>query len=380
VPLRIPKMQDHQSLTLHWRSFSWWGRERLSPCLRYKGSQCIWKWLCGTIVNNLPFTIEYLNAPIHRGAQNAEREIGTNGSRQPWQNPWVDGYGSRFAQPRGSRSGFWTGLELNQPVFTVWTRTPGEFPGPVANSSQWEAAIMGIWQENCGLATKRKANKTRDHIWEIAGCMSISKKLGAGPRQWDLLIDLCVTLISDLVSKGHFGTGTWQTPLFSIARNSMQHRTSSGRLGHAKEIVWSTKLRLRKGNSSKLVCISSPQLFHYCSWWCVGAENNKEDALGHRVLLMKMHCDPLTDFLVKPSSATIAHGDPDRAGKRVGRNNTRQFSLQVPGDAESMILGVTSIVNMTMLSIMNAAIASLPDPCRKIWERGGCQDQPNGEC
>jgi len=68
--------------------------------------------------------------------RNAEPEIGTDGSRQTRRNLRVDGYGSGFGPPSVCRSGFWTVLELNRPVFAVQTRTAGALPGPVANSSQ----------------------------------------------------------------------------------------------------------------------------------------------------------------------------------------------------------------------------------------------------
>jgi hypothetical protein len=38
----FPRTQDHQSLRLHWRSFSWWGREGIAIRFAYKGRQ---KWL-----------------------------------------------------------------------------------------------------------------------------------------------------------------------------------------------------------------------------------------------------------------------------------------------------------------------------------------------
>jgi hypothetical protein len=60
---------------------------------------------------------------------------------------------------------------------------------------------MGIWQDKGGLATQRMDNKVRVHVWEIAQSMSIINKQGAGPKQWDLLIDHCVTRISELESK-----------------------------------------------------------------------------------------------------------------------------------------------------------------------------------
>jgi len=71
--------------------------------------------------------------------------------------------------------------------------------------------------------------------------------------------------------------------------------------------------------------------------------------------------------------------DPDIAGKRVGENNTQLFSWHWPGDDESILPIVTSIVNTTILLIVNAAIAGLPEPSRKIRELWGCLEEPNGD-
>jgi hypothetical protein len=79
----------------------------------------------------------------------------------------------------------------------------------------------------------------------------------------------------------------------------------------------------------------------------------------------------LNDFLVEPFSFTIAYVDPDIAGKRVGENNTQLFSWHWPADDELILLIVTSIIDTTILSIVNAAIAGLPDPSRKIQELWG---------
>jgi len=81
---------------------------------------------------------------------------------------------------------------------------------------------------------------------------------------------------------------------------------------------------------------------------------------------IKLRCNTLTDFLVEPFSFTIAYVDPDIGVKRVGENNTQLFSWHWPGDDESILPIVTSIVDTTILSIVNAAIASLPDSSRKI--------------
>ena len=137
VPLRLPKIQDHQLLMLHWRSFSGWGRERLSTCLLYKGCQYIRKWQCSTLVNLLQLTVGYLNATINRKTRHAELEIGPNGCSQTRQNPWVVGYRAGFGPPRSSCSRFWTVLEPNGTVFPVRIRMTGVLPRPVANSKPY---------------------------------------------------------------------------------------------------------------------------------------------------------------------------------------------------------------------------------------------------
>jgi len=38
-PRRLPKIHDQESWTLRWHSFSRWGREHLTFCFAYKGSQ-----------------------------------------------------------------------------------------------------------------------------------------------------------------------------------------------------------------------------------------------------------------------------------------------------------------------------------------------------
>ena len=56
--------------------------------------------------------------------------------------------------------------------------------------SQWAAETFRILQEKGDLTMQQNDNTVREHVWEIAQCMSISYKLGASPEQWDLLIDL----------------------------------------------------------------------------------------------------------------------------------------------------------------------------------------------
>jgi hypothetical protein len=94
-------------------------------------------------------------------------------------------------------------------------------------------------------------------------------------------------------------------------------------------------------------------------------------------LLIMVHCDTSNDFLVEPFSFTIVYVDPDIAGTRVGENNTQPLSWHWPEDDESILPIVTSIVDTTILSIVNAAIAGLPDSSRKIREPCGCVEEHN---
>jgi len=72
---------------------------------------------------------------------NAEPKIGTDESSQTTRNPRVDGYRSGFGPPGVRESGFWTGLELNRPVFAVQTLTAGGLPGPIANTKDASAKL-----------------------------------------------------------------------------------------------------------------------------------------------------------------------------------------------------------------------------------------------
>jgi len=90
--------------------------------------------------------------------RNAQPEIGTDGSSQTLRNREVDGYRSRFGAPGVSGLGFWMGLELNQPIVVVQTRTADGLAGPVANTNDQNTGselrsnsclLPGCW-ENCG--------------------------------------------------------------------------------------------------------------------------------------------------------------------------------------------------------------------------------------
>ena len=92
-----------------------------------------------------------------------------------------------------------------------------------------------------------------------------------------------------------------------------------------------------------------------------------------------MHCDALNDVLVEPFTFTITYVDSNIAGKRVGEKNTQRFSWHWPGDDESILPKVTSIIDTTIMSTVNAAIAGLPDCSSKIRELWGCREEPNAD-
>jgi len=111
----------------------------------------------------------------------------------------------------------------------------------------------------------------------------------------------------------------------------------------------------------------------------VQAALDEKETSGHRSSPTKVRCDPSTNILVKPFSFTIAYVDLDIAGKRVAENNTELFSWHWPGDDELIFSILTSIVDMTILSIVNAAITGLPDHSWNIRKFWGCLKEPNGD-
>jgi len=75
----------------------------------------------------------------------------------------------------------------------------------------------------------------------------------------------------------------------------------------------------------------------------------------------------------------MASADHYITGKRVGGNYTQLFLWHRPADDESLLPIVSSLFNITILSIMNATIAGLPNPSWTIRELGCCQEEPNGD-
>jgi hypothetical protein len=95
--------------------------------------------------------------------------------------------------------------------------------------------------------------------------------------------------------------------------------------------------------------------------------------------LVTLHCDYLTDVYGEPVSFTVAYVDPDIAGKIVGETNTQLFSWDWPANDQSKLQIVTSIIDMTSLSIVNTAITSVPDQSGNSRELWGCRVEPTGD-
>ena len=108
-------------------------------------------------------------------------------------------------------------------------------------------------------------------------------------------------------------------------------------------------------------------------------DDNVEETLDHISLPIKVNCNISTHFLVQSVCSTIAYVDPNVAGKMMGENNAEPDSGHWPPDDESILQIVASIVNMTILSIMNTAIAGLLEHLKIIQEVWCCWEESNGD-
>jgi len=159
----------------------------------------------------------------------------------------------------------------------------------------------------------------------------------------------------------------------------MQHWMSTRRLAFTEGRICSMKPRQGRGISCMSVYISSPRCFFCSSWWCGDNEDDEEETTIHSLTPIKDCCDTSTHFFVETCSFTIIYVDPDIAGKRVGEDNTQLFSWHWPGDDESILLIVASIVNTDTLSMVNAASAGLQHTRRIIRALWGFQEEANGD-
>jgi len=83
----------------------------------------------------LQITVMYLTATINWKTPNWETQIEIDVPSLTRQNLRVDGYHYRFAPPRNTDSGGWTGLWPNWNICQVQIWTTGRLCGPSANTS-----------------------------------------------------------------------------------------------------------------------------------------------------------------------------------------------------------------------------------------------------
>jgi len=86
---------------------------------------------------------------------------------------------------------------------------------------------------------------------------------------------------------------------------------------------------------------------------------------------------PMNNFPVELLSFTIAYVDPNIPRMSVGETNMHLFWYHGSVDDDSILLIMTSILNITIHSIKNNVIAGLSDPSRIIEELCGCRKKPN---
>jgi len=179
--------------------------------------------------------------------------------------------------------------------------------------------------------------------------------------------------------KGHCGNGKWQMILTSIVWSSRQYWTSLSRLAFAERRTGSKNQQCRREIWGMLGCISSLWGL-FCSFrWFGFVEDDEEEISGHTSFLYKVCHAASTDFPVEPFSYVIASVDLNIAWKRVGENNPQLLTWNSAADDQSILSIVTSIVDMSILSIVNAAVAGLHDPRHNIWELSGGWEEPNGD-
>jgi len=207
--------------------------------------------------------------------------------------------------------------------------------------------------------------------------MSNINKQCTGPEQWDLIIDRCVTRISDLAFKSLPWTQFMADKTYLDGQNLMAALDKFAEAGLRRR---KNRLADTPANKRNLIHIVmhfiAPMLLLFVRMMprYRGRWGRNLRSQGFSIMA---RCDASTDFLVEPLSFIITYVEPDIAGKRAGESNTEQLSWHWPGDDESILLIFALIIDMTIWPIVNAAIASQPEPGRKIPELLGCWEEPD---
>jgi hypothetical protein len=217
----------------------------------------------------------------------------------------------------------------------VWAENAG------VGLSQWAAETMGIWQDKCGLTIQQRDNKVREPVWEIAQSMSIIKKQGASPKQWNLLIDSCITPISDLESnrplcKQYMADNT------NLDGQKLQAALDGFvEVGHHRRKNSLKDTRTKKPNLVYVGMYFIALLLHLLFlMFCRSIRQCKRN-ISPRTSPIMVLCNVSTDSRIVAFSFTITFVDPDIAGKRVGETNTQLFSWHWSREDESILRIVT---------------------------------------
>jgi len=103
APLIVPKMQDQKLLTLCWRSFSGFGREREYAQFANQGGQYLENNPWHTNVNNLQLTAAYLNAIINVKPEKHNWRLEPMGLAKPGKTRRSMGMGLGLARQESAR-------------------------------------------------------------------------------------------------------------------------------------------------------------------------------------------------------------------------------------------------------------------------------------
>jgi len=112
-PLRLHRIHVQQLLTLHWRSFSRWGKECVSVCFDQQCGQFIQKRQRHTKANILWLRIAYQNVTNIVKPETQKRRLDVAGLAKPSKTPWLPSTGSGLScqEAAGQDSGrvwIWT--------------------------------------------------------------------------------------------------------------------------------------------------------------------------------------------------------------------------------------------------------------------------------
>jgi len=257
---------------------------------------------------------------------------------------------------------------------SVWAESTG------VGVSQWAAETMGIWQDMGGLTTQQIDNKVRERIWEIAPSMSIINKKGAGPKQCDVLIDCCITRISDLASERPLWT--W----YMADKTTLDGQKLKAVLDEFVEVgirQRTNRLNETPTRKRRLVHVGmnfiAPMLLLLILMMCRSRRWQGRN-IGLQVFADKGALRCLQRF---PCPAIYLYHRLCGSRHCWEKGGWKQYSAIPMALAWGWWIDTSnSYINgrYNHLSIMTAAIASLPDPSRIIREPWGFLGEPTGDC